>query len=408
MAPDSSTSSPADDTPAAAVPASKPKRRVGMWFARVVCCVVALSGLLLAAAPQGRAIVRSGKMLVSVLGAANDTSTQNRTDIRHTSFTVAGGAGTGYVDLFEPQSGAPPIPGGREAMLIISGVGDNRPVPQFVNFVDSFAESGLVVMTLTTDALLDYRLAPGDRDAVVAAFQQLQHHAGVNPHAVGMVALSAGSGPISLAAADPRIRDQVAFIALFGGYFSAADLVRDLGQRALTFDSHTEAWQPQDVPVAVLANSVTPLLPYADRTAFNDAFSNGIVLLDDATLAAFAPVSRAIYHLLAGDEPTQVDANLAQLTPEILQLLTDLSPQSVYTDIHAKIFLLHDRHDLYIPFTESRHYAAALQAAGKNYEYVEFNIFQHVEVKGDLPIGQLLGDGTHLFGLLYQIVLYGA
>jgi acetyl esterase/lipase len=263
-------------------------------------------------------------------------------------------------------------------------------------------------MTITTDALLSYRLAPGDRDAVVAAFAKLRAWPGVNPHAVGMVGLSAGDGPISLAAADPRIRDQVRFIALFGGYFNAADLVRDLGERALTFDGHTEAWQPQDVPVAVLANSVTPLLPVADQSAFNEAFANGIVPLSAATLAAFDPTSRAIYHLLAGDDPTNVTANFALLTPPIQQLLRDLSPQTVFPDIHAKVFLLHDRHDLYVPFTESRHFAAALQGAGQNYEFVEFNIFQHVEVKGDLPIGQLLGDGSHLFGLLYEIVLYGA
>jgi acetyl esterase/lipase len=378
-----------------------------MWAARIVLVVVLAVSALLSLTPPGRATIRATMVLISVLGAANATSTANRPDVRHTSQTLLAAGGTAYLDIFAPQSAPPPIPGAREAIILISGVGDNRQIPQLVNLADSFAESGVVVMTLTTDALLSYALNAGDEDAVVQAFQVLAHYPGVNPRAIGLVGLSAGSGLICLAAADPRIRDQVAFVTTFGGYYDTTDLLRDIGRQALTVNGQSEPWQPQIVPVQVLAHSVAPLLPGSEGDTLKAAFDNGFVPITPDTLQTLSPVTVALYHLLAGDEPGQVEANLALLTPAIQQLLTALSPASVVSQIRAKVFLMHDRHDAYVPFTESQDFAAALQQDHHSYEFVEFDIFAHVEVKGDLPLGTLLHDGSRLFGMLDEMVSYG-
>ena len=405
---------PLPEPPAASVaplgpppPSHKRRRSIGMWSARVALIVLMLAGCFLSVTPQGRAVTRASLLLTSVLGAANATSTQNQPDVRHTTRTFAQAGGQAYADIFEPTATPPIIPGARPAIILISGVGDNRQVPQLINLANAFVASGVVVMTLTTDDLLAYALSPLDADAVVLAFQMLAHYPGVNPHAVGMVGLSAGCGLISLGAADPRIRDQVAFITLFGGYFNTVDLVRDIGRQALSFDGQTEVWQPQLVPIQVLANSVAPLLPGEEGFLLKQAFANGFVPIPAGTLLTLSPATVAVYHLLAGDEPGQVEANLAQLTPAIHTLLTNLSPASVVGQIHAKVYLLHDRHDQYVPFTESRDFAAALQTAGQPHSFVEFDIFAHVEVRGDLPISTLLHDGLRLFGVLYALLSYG-
>lgn len=406
-------SPPADEaraTPAAPQsPLSPPRRRtrIGRWSARVVLVLTLLGSLLLTLTPQGHAVVRAGMLLTSVLGAANATDTHDRADVRHTTHMLMAAGGQAYLDIFAPTLPPPLLTGARPAIILISGVGDNRQSPQLINLADSFAESGVVTVTLTTDDLLGFSLAPADADAVVQAFQWLARLPGVNPREIGLVGLSAGSGLMCLGAADPRIRDQVAYVTLFGGYYHTSDLLSDIGRQTLLFDGTSEYWQPQLVPVQVLAHSVAPVLPGAEGDTLKAAFDNGFVPISPDVLKTLSPATVAIYHLLAGDEPTQVAANLAQLTPAIQALLVNLSPATVANQIHAKIFLLHDRHDLYVPFTESRHFAAALQAAGHPYSYVEFDIFAHVEVKGNLPLGSLLRDGVHLFGILYAMLRYG-
>lgn len=384
------------------------RRRIGVVLARVALAVIFVVGAFLAVTPPGRAAVRAGALLGAVIGASGATSTQDRPDVRHTAFTLAAANGPAFADLYAPRGGPSPVPGAREAVVLIAGVGDNRQVPQLVNLLNAFAEVDVEVLTVTTPALLNYTLTPDDADAVVQAFLYLTHHAGVNPHAVGLVGISAGDGPACLAAADPRIRDQVAFVTTFGGYYDTTNLVRDIGRRALQFDGQTEAFQPQPVPLHVLANSVAPYLPGTDDDFIRSAFANGVTTIAPALLAAYAPATQATYHLLAGDEPDQVDTNIALLPPAVHTLLVNLSPAHVLRQLRAPIYLLHDRHDQYVPFTESRDFAAALHAEGHRYQFVEFNIFQHVEVRGDLPIGELLGDGARRFGVLFTVLGYGA
>jgi len=126
--------------------------------------------------------------------------------------------------------------------------------------------------------------------------------------------------------------------------------------------------------------------------------------LSDDQVAQLTPSTQAAYHLLAGDQPDQAAANVAALSPEMHTLLAALSPSSVVQDINAPIYLLHDRSDIFVPFTESRDFNAALDRLGKPHQFVEFSIFQHVEVKSGLGLGPLLGDGLRLYRVVYSLL----
>ena len=65
------------------------------------------------------------------------------------------------------------------------------------------------------------------------------------------------------------------------------------------------------------------------------AFSDGVSPLSSDQLAQLSPSAQAAYHLLAGDQPDQAEANVAALSPEMHTLLTALSPSSVVQDITA-------------------------------------------------------------------------
>jgi acetyl esterase/lipase len=280
-------------------------------------------------------------------------------------------------------------------------VGDNRAVPQFVNLAQSLARSGVVAMTMTTDSLMAYTLVPATVDAVVEATLALQRYPGVARDHVGIVGLSAGGSLGALGAADPRIRDTLAFVLSFGGYYNATSLLRDMGQRALDVDGKRMPWQPDPVPIQALANTIAQTLSVNDRALLLSGFNtiNGLEL-SPADQAQLSPAGQATYHLLTGDQPAQTAANLAALPAQGQTLLVSLSPSSVITQIHAPVYLLHDQSDIYVPFTQSRDFAAALTRLGHPHKFVEFSIFQHVEVKSGLGIGQTLHDGWALYLVL--------
>lgn len=393
-------------------PSPQSTRRELRWrnyVARAALVLMFVCGFFFSVIPVGRAATRALFTLPALVFASQPgLFIAAGEPIQHVTRTIQANSGPVYLDIYEPASMTPPIPGSREGIVFIPGVGDSRADPQLINFSQSFARAGLVVMDITTPTLINYDLSSTDSDAVVRAFQTLAHWPGVGASRVGIIGLSASGALACFAAADPRIRDNVAFLALFGSYFSARTLLEATGRRALDVDGHLQPWQPQYVPIQVLSNVIAPLLPPTEGDRLINALAPGGTPFTSTDLAELSPDTVAVYHLLAGDEPGQVDSNLAALSPPIQALLQNLSPSRVINSIRAPIYLLHDRGDQFVPFTESRDFAAALTRIHHPHDFAELGIFQHVEVRSNINLWQIAGDSTALFRLLTETMLPGS
>lgn len=381
------------------------RRKFRHILARVVLFLLFVSGFFFSVVPTGRAATRALYILPELILAEQPGLLSLAEDpIRHIQKTIPSSSGTVYLDVYEPTTPPPAFPGAREGLVVIPGVGDERTVDQLVNFSEGLARAGLVVMDMTTPTLLNYDLSVQDTDAVVQAFKTLARWPGVGAQRVGIIGFSAGNALATFAAADPRIRDQVAFILCFGGYFNTTTLLRAFGRRAQDVNGHTQPWNPQQVPIEVLSNVVAPLLPSNEASRLINALTPGGSPFTSDELAQFSPDTVAMYHLLSGDEPAQTDANIAALSAPIHALLDQLSPSRVIGQIRAPIYLLHDRSDEYVPFTESLDFDAALNRMHHPHDFALFGIFQHVEVKSNFAFGQLLGDGLSLFRILHEVL----
>ncbi|HEX7736391.1 MAG TPA: hypothetical protein VF458_16170 [Ktedonobacteraceae bacterium] len=392
--------------------AGRRKARSGRWrwLARGLLVLCFAGAFFCSVFPDGRAAVRALTILPDILSASHPAWQKPVVEpVTRTRETLPSASGTVFLDVYAPAAGVPPVPGSREAMLVITGVGDNREEPQVVNFLQTLARAGIVVMDVTTPALIADRVDAVDRDAVVQAFRHLQHWPSVGATRVGMFGISAGSALICLAAADSRIRDQVAFISLLGPYFDTTTLLETLGRRGQTLDGKLQPWQPVAVPLQALSSTIAPYLPAGDGAILVNAFASyPASALNAEQLAQLAPESTAIYHLLAGDQPGRVAANLAALTPQLRAALISLSPSSVVGQLRAPLYLLHDRNDQFVPVSESREFAAALARLHRVYDFAEFGIFQHADVRAGVGPFQLLGDGQNLFRLLSKVAQAGS
>lgn len=375
------------------------------YVVRGVLVAFFLLGALLSVVPQGRAAARAALLLPALVTAKQPGAlVANGEPVRHSTTTVDSRGGTVYLDIYEPDEPAPLLPSSREGVVIIPGVGDERKDSQLINLSESLAREGIVVMDLTTPTLIGEELTPDDGDAVTQAVLRLERWPGVGAGRIGIFGISGGGALACLAAADPRLQGTLAFMLLFGGYFDAGTLLRDFGRRALVVDGKSQPWQPNPVPVEVLANTIASTLPPDQGAVLSRTFTPPFTPLPPSELATLSPGAVAAYHLLAGDDPTQVDANLAALTPQMQALLRQLSPSTVVGQIHTPIYLLHDRNDEYVPFTESREFDAALTRLDRPHDFVEFNIFAHVEVRSGPGLGPLLGDAGSLFRILTELL----
>ncbi len=403
---DGQPQAPNDIAQPAANALSRQRRHIGALLARLLLVLIFVTGAFYSLAPTGRAATRAAVLLPALLGQqAPGILALADEPIRHTQMAVSSRGGDVYLDVYAPTTPAPPLPGAREGLILIPGVGDNRNVDQLVNLASSLAHKGVVVVNMTTQTLIDYDLSAVDSDAVVQAYLTLARWPGVDARRIGIVGFSAGGTLAYLAAADPRIRDTVSFITIFGGYYDATTLLRDFGRRALFENGQLHPWTPDPVPLLVLGDAIADTLPSDEAALLRSADWSKTPPLDADQVALLSTSAQAAYHLLAGDEPAAVDANIAALSPEVHTVLRDLSPSAILSQVHTPVYLLHDRNDVFVPFTQSRDFDAALTRAGHPHDYAEFDIFAHVEVRSGLSIGPLLRDGIRLFGILVELLL---
>ena len=393
--------------------ATRPRRtwKPGQRAAQAALAFLLCAGCFLSLFPLGRALTRSALLLPALLSASEPPPLVLAGDsVRFRRITISSTIGPIFLDIYEPTTPPPPIPGGREAIIDVLGAGDNRAVPQLINLSQALAREGIVVVNVGTPTLFRYQVSTRDGEAVVQAFELLEHWPGVDAHHIGIFAYSIADLLTCAGAADPRIRDRVAFLGILGGYFDVNSLLRTVGRRAQEIDGQTHAWHPVTTTLYVLAYTMSSVLSPSDQKLLLKAFplTKFGPPLTARQQAQLTPGVAAFYHLLEGDEPGSVDRNLAALSPRMKALLVELSPMSVIDQIRAPIHLMHDRNDSDIPFTQSQEFAAALARLHHPYDFAAYTIFSHVVIQSNLGLTQMLGDGTRLLQTLNNIMLIGS
>jgi hypothetical protein len=208
-----------------------------------------------------------------------------------------------------------------------------------------------------------------------------------------------------LAAADPRINDEVTFVLSFGGYYDTIDLLTAVTTGVISYGGHEESWEPSSHTVEVMYKQIINRLDdAADRYILTRIFIDQ-EYEEPGDRDGLTPEGRAAYDLLTNRDPARVQELLDRLPPGPLEALQALSLKGRLQGLKAETFVLHDRTDRYIPYVESRRLRDALEGQVKVH-FTEVNIFEHVEPTANRAARTLVVDSTKLFFDLYQLLLH--
>ena len=143
-------------------------------------------------------------------------------------------------------------------------------------------------------------------------------------------------------------------------------------------------WRPAEPTVALFAQNALRLTGQSgDRAILTQYFGSvGHPASQPGQATAPAPEGlsdsgRLVYALLTTTDPSAVDALLTQLSPAQLAEITALSPSVGIERLQARLFIMHDTSDPYVPVTESYRLDAAVRDPNEKY-YAHFAFFQHV------------------------------
>jgi dienelactone hydrolase len=276
--------------------------------------------------------------------------------------------------------------------------------PRLMRIAEDSARAGVVMLVPFSDRLDENRIEPEEIDALVAEFRFVQRLPHVDPARVGFFGASVGGSLALVAAADPRIADEVDQVVSFGGYFDALQTFGAIATHRIIYGGVDELWTPNDHAEKVMAQQ---LIDAVDTPGDRDLLT--AMFIDDrpesaTELATLSPVGRSSYDFLANRDPRAVEALIRRLPPSAVASMDALSPRTSIGTVKATLFILHDRADPYIPFTESRKLEAAVRGR-KNVHIDELRLFQHVSPKLDQRPDIIAFDSAKLLFRLYQLLL---
>jgi len=269
----------------------------------------------------------------------------------------------------------PPGQGPYGALLVVIGAApEARHHPQAVRLARGVARMGYVVMLPVLPHLSRDVLHPADAEVVVASFLYLRRLPYVDPERVSILGFSVGQGIAFAAAADPRISHLVRSVGSFGGYYDVRQLIAAVATGAMPTDEGWREWRPAPRARQVLEHSLLYYVPDAEeRERLALALEAGALPSGELSLTG-----RLVYQVLASDDPEEALDLLAQAPPALARVLDALSPRLHLEGLRAPVFIVADRYDPFIPYTQSRALRDHLRALGHPTTYAELSIFRHV------------------------------
>ncbi len=308
-------------------------------------------------------------------------------------------AGVVEADVYQPGT-----PGPHAGVVLQLGARLERRDPVLVRFADALARLGVVVLVPGSDNLLAGRILPEEPEAVRRAYQLLVSRPDVDPARTGLLGFSIGGGLSVIAASEEALRDRVRFVSSLGGYFDARELLLAVGSRSIEVSGEERPWQPHPLTLEVLATQLVDTLPApVDRALLARAFLQRQPV-DEAEWASLTPAGRDARQLLEGVSREEARAIVARLPEATRSRLAAISPSSFLPGLRARLYLMHDTGDSYIPFSETRLLAASAPA-GTLQRYVETSIFEHVYPDRPVPWYTFVPELWALSQYVYAVLL---
>jgi len=187
-----------------------------------------------------------------------------------------------------------------------------------------------------------------------------------------------------------------------GGYYDVFDVGHAVLTQRIRYNGRDQIWRPAHQTAEVFVRYlVDGVQDSQDRMILAQFLASEQP--SHKELQALSPTGRWVYQFLTADDPEQVEILMTRLPSDEVAKLRRLSPSTGIDRLRAKVFILQDPNDPFIPPTETRHLADSL-AEDIEWSYAELRLFQHVRPTRPLDKMSYLGDVARLYRHLYHVM----
>ena len=304
-------------------------------------------------------------------------------------------------DLVEGELYRPPTDGPHPGILVCLGVVPFEvDHPQVPVLGKALARAGFAALLYWSPAMRDFRLDTDDLENIPLAYNWLIQQPYVDPSRTGLLGTCVGGSFALMVAANPLVRDHVAFLSAYAPFSSMSTFACDIASASRSNGNRRESWEVDQLTRKVFIQSLTAMLDSGEAERIRSAIIDKDGHLSEGDMSENG---RAVYALLTAKNIDEAEQALHDLPPFMQERLGALSPMKYLQDIRAPlIILLHDHGDQVIPVGESQRLIASLDGHdGVHYTEMQFS---HLDpVKGKLPFFRLLRELAKFFRALYPM-----
>jgi len=310
-----------------------------------------------------------------------------------------------HADLYRPRQRGSLFP----LLLVHGGNSSGKDEDHLVLLAGNLARAGFLVLVPDLDGVKDLRIRIGDAEDILQSFLYLSKAEHAGPRG-GMMGIGCGTGPMLLAAADPRIRDRVGMVVTVGGYydlrtvlsFSLTGVYEYRGDRGYVRPDASLRWMFAYKNLDLLRSS-------DDREKLRKIIEKRNryeVAAAESLARSLGPEGRALHAFLVNTDHDRFAPLYENLSLPVREYVYQLSPARAIKYITASFIIIHGIDDYSIPYTESMRLADAVGDKKRVFLSLLPQFMQNGAVEpsaGELYERYVVG-GWRLFSAIYALL----
>ena len=291
------------------------------------------------------------------------------------------------------------------AIIFTLGTIVTRKNPTVTKISQALARSGFVVLVPDLPDFLSGFVWIDSVNTLISSVEFLDEQGFVDDQKIGFAGFCVGASASIIAAENEKISDKVAFISAISPYFDLRQTTEAVTiKQALDENELLEPWEPAKLSIETVQKGFINYVSNEQERQLLKEFFLENKEISEEKIANFSTQTKAIYNLLTNVDWQKRDEVWSNLSPDLRDFLNQLSPSTNIANLKAKLFVLNDKKDTFVPRIEGVKLAKSLPK--EQIFFVEVDSFEHVNPKTKLPRLVIMRQLWQLGGFIYRVLYY--
>ncbi len=289
------------------------------------------------------------------------------------------------------------------AVVLTLGAGPDRETPLLVKLAESLARTGLVVLAPDIPRLVAGHVITSATEDAINVFEYLYEQPFVDQEKVGFGGFCVGASVAIVAAEDPRIAKKVAFVNAISPYFNLVELSREIITRQYIKEGEMVDWEPADLSKEALKKGVVLYFSSEEDRKILDQAIFAKRLPSSDILSGLSEESKKVLTYMQTQDFEKSRQLYEKNWPEQgKQIDAELSPNTNISNLEAKLFILSDTNDVFVPPTHSKKFVENLSE--EQVSYTQIDALEHVRPGAKLKLLRAARQAGKLYIHIWQFL----